>query len=131
MTTDGKEIVTRTPFVFIGNNKYQVESFNIGARNRLDDGRLSVYMTRRSGRLALLRIAIRAVLGGLSQEKEFLSADTTEILIETRRRQIRVAVDGEVTMMKTPIRYRTRPQALRVIVPADYGETTSIKDAAS
>ena len=30
LTVDGKEITTRTPFVFIGNNEYQIESFDIG-----------------------------------------------------------------------------------------------------
>ena len=128
LTADGKEIVTRTPFVFVGNNRYQIESFSIGARERLDDGYLSVYMTRRTGRLALIRVAVRAVIGGLSQEKDFLSAETAEILIETRRRRVRVAIDGEVQMMETPIRYRILPRVLRVIVPADYGDAP--RDAA-
>lgn len=122
LTANGKELVTRTPFVFVGNNDYEIESFHIGARERLDEGHLSVYMTRRTGRLALLRIAIRGVIGGLSQEKDFLSAETAEIMIETRRRQIRVAIDGEVQMMETPIRYRIRPRSIRVIVPEEYGQ---------
>ena len=123
LAADGTEIVTRTPFVFVGNNGYEIESFNIGARKRLDAGHLSVYMTRRMGRLALLRIAIRGLIGGLSQEKDFMSAETAEINIETRRQRIRVAIDGEVQMMETPICYRIHPHALRVIVPEDYGQT--------
>ncbi len=119
LTADGKEMVTLTPFIFVGNNDYPVESFNIGARECLDEGTFSVYMTRLTGRLALLRIAIKAVVGGLSQEKDFLAVKTREILIETKRRRIRVAIDGEVQMMNTPIYYRIRPQALRVIVPED------------
>src|SRR5215218_6712881 len=39
------ELVARTtPFVFIGNNQYAMESFNIGLRDRLDRGVLSVYI---------------------------------------------------------------------------------------
>ena len=94
LKADGKEIVTKTPFIFIGNNEYQIESFDIGKRSRLDAGHLSVYMTRRSGRLALIRIALKAVFGGLSQEKDFLSVMTDEIVVETRRPNIRVALDG-------------------------------------
>ena len=116
--TDGEEIVTRTPFIFIGNNEYAIESFDIGARVRLDGGKLSVYMTRHSGRLALIRIALKAVFGGLSQEKDFLTVLTDELVVETRRAHVRVAVDGEVVMMKTPLIYRIRPGSLRVIVPA-------------
>ena len=37
--------------------------------------------------------------------------------IETRRARIRVSTDGEVTEMDTPLRYRLRPGALRVLVP--------------
>jgi diacylglycerol kinase family enzyme len=42
----------------------------------------------------------------------------TQFSIETRRGRIRVATDGEVMMMKPPLRYRVRPAALKVIVPA-------------
>ena len=130
LTANGKELAARAPFVFIGNNEYQIESFDIGGRKHLDHGNLSVYMARRSGRLALLRIAVRALFGGLSQEKDFLTADTCEMLVETRRRRIRVAIDGEVLMMETPLRYRIRPGALRVIVPENYGESDGNGDAA-
>ena len=130
LTANGKELAARAPFVFIGNNEYQIESFDIGGRKHLDHGNLSVYMARRSGRLALLRIAVRALFGGLSQEKDFLTADTCEMLVETRRRRIRVAIDGEVLMMETPLRYRIRPGALRVIVPENYGESDGNGDSA-
>jgi diacylglycerol kinase family enzyme len=34
------------------------------------------------------------------------------------RRVVRVALDGEVCRMESPIRYRIRPAALRVLAPA-------------
>ena len=126
LKADGKEIVTHTPFIFIGNNEYEIESFSVGGRERLDAGHLSVYMTRRSGRLALLRIAVKTVFGGLSQEKDFLRVMTDEVLIETRKSNIRVALDGEVVMMSPPLKYTIRPGAIKVIVP----EPSKDKDAA-
>ena len=117
LNVDGQQTVTRTPFVFIGNNEYEMESFNIGGRGCLDAGHLSLYMTPNSGRIALLKIAIRAFFGKLNQEKDFVSLCTDEIWIETRRKQIRLAIDGEVLMMKTPLHYAIRPKGLRVIVP--------------
>jgi diacylglycerol kinase family enzyme len=30
---------------------------------------------------------------------------------------VRVAADGEIVMMRPPLRYRIRPRALKVIVP--------------
>ncbi len=63
-------------------------------------------------------MALGALFGKLSQEKDFVSLCIDEILIESRRKQLRVATDGEVTMMETPLQYRIRKGALRVIVPA-------------
>ncbi len=118
LNADGKEIVTRTPFVFIGNNSYEMESFNIGGRTCLDAGHLSLYMTPRTGRFGLLQMALHALFGNIQQSKDFVSLCTDEIWIETRRKQLRVAMDGEVLMLKTPLHYLVRPAALRVIVPA-------------
>ncbi|HEY0080037.1 MAG TPA: diacylglycerol kinase family protein [Pyrinomonadaceae bacterium] len=120
LEADGQRLVRRTPFVFVGNNEYQMESFQIGARACLDAGHLSLYVTHRTTRLGLLRLALRALFGGLREAKDFDALQAREIWIETRRRKrLRVATDGEVTLMQTPLYYRTRPCALRVVVPKD------------
>ena len=63
-------------------------------------------------------MALGALFGKLNQEKDFVSLCIDEIQIESHRKQLRVATDGEVTMMETPLQYRIRKGALRVIVPA-------------
>ena len=115
---DGADLKSRTPFVFIGNNEYQMETLDIGGRAHLDKGKLSLYMTNRTGRLGLLRLALRALLGGLRQEKDFVHLCTKEIRIETKHKRVRVALDGEVTRMAPVLHYRARPGALRVLAPA-------------
>jgi diacylglycerol kinase family enzyme len=47
-----------------------------------------------------------------------MGLNVSEVWIETRRRQLRVALDGEVSHLDPPLRYRSRPGELRVIVPA-------------
>lgn len=117
LSADGNEVSSRTPFVFIGNNEYEMENFNIGGRSRLDGGQLSLYFSHRTRRLGLARIGLRALLGRAENAEEFVAKLTTEVSIETARRRIRVAIDGEVTMMQPPLCYRIRPGALNVIVP--------------
>jgi diacylglycerol kinase family enzyme len=117
LSAGGKEFRRRTPFVFIGNNEYAMERFNIGLRDCLDRGQLSLYMTHRTGRWGLVRLALRALLGRLREEKDFLAMCTTEVMIETRHKRLRVAFDGEVDVMEAPLHYRALPGALRVIVP--------------
>jgi YegS/Rv2252/BmrU family lipid kinase len=114
---DGTELTTRTPFVFVGNNEYEMERLNVGTRACLDKGQLSLYMANRTGRLGLLRLALRALVGRLRQEKDFVALCTKEIWIGSRHKRLRVARDGEVTTMKPPLHYRVLPAALRVLVP--------------
>lgn len=116
VTADGKEHTRLTPFVFIGNNEYLMEGFNIGERKCLNAGQLSLYVTQRTGRLGLLRLALRALFGRLRQAKDFDAYTAQEILIEVRRPHMHISTDGEVNVMETPLHYRVRPGALSVIV---------------
>jgi diacylglycerol kinase family enzyme len=106
-----------TPLVFIGNNMYQTTYPRAGRRPRLDQGELCLCITRHGSRLALLRMLLRAVLGRLREEREFEMRAVCEAEIRSRRRRLRVSMDGEVTVMETPLRYRTLPKALTVFAP--------------
>jgi diacylglycerol kinase family enzyme len=117
-TEKGKRIV-KTPFVFVGNNEYEMDFFNIGRRAKMDDGKLSVYFLHRSGRRGLVLLFLRTLFGRLRQTKDFEAISVEEIIFETRKKRILVAFDGEVEMLETPLRYKIHKQALRVIVPEE------------
>jgi diacylglycerol kinase family enzyme len=117
LLVDGARLARRTPFVFIGNNEYRMDGLAIGERTCLDCGTLSLYVAQRPGRLGLLRFGFRALCGKLAQERDFDVLLAGEMEIATHHRHLRVATDGEVNVMKTPLRYRVRPGALQVIVP--------------
>ncbi len=117
LTTDKISYRQRTPFIFIGNNDYIMQGFNIGARSTLQDGRLSLYFAHRTSRLGLVLLAVRAVFGRLKQAKDFEMLSAKTLTIESRHRHLRVATDGEVNMMDTPLVYRIRPASLNVFVP--------------
>lgn len=119
MLVDQEARLRRTPFVFIGNNAYEMEGFDIGERAGLSDGLLSLYVAQRPGRLRLLQLAVRAVLGRLQQARDFDALEATEIVIESGRRHLRVATDGEVTDMTPPLTYKIRPGSLAVMLAAD------------
>jgi diacylglycerol kinase family enzyme len=111
----------RTPLVFIGNNEYVIEGFDVGSRVRLDGGLLSIYVTRRHGRRGLIGLALRALVGTLRQADDFEALTAHSTRIATRHRHLLVATDGEVNVMETPLDYRIHPKLLRVIVPAPAG----------
>jgi diacylglycerol kinase family enzyme len=115
---EGDAQLHRTPFVFVGNNRYGMEGFRIGARASLQGGELALYIARRRGRLGLLVLAWRALLRRLQQDVDFELLTGGAFVVSTRHARIRVATDGEVAMMDSPLHYRIRPGALRVLVPA-------------
>jgi diacylglycerol kinase family enzyme len=119
LTAAGKHYRLKTPFVFVGNNKYVMEGFDIGRRERLDTGQLSVSVTNRMGRWGLLRLAMRALIGHLREEKDFLALLTDQLQIQTRHKRVRVAFDGEVDTLEGPLQYSVRPGVLRVAVPSE------------
>ncbi len=115
LSVDGSQRPRRTPFVFIGNNAYVMQGFAIGERMAIDRGRLSLYVVQRAGRLRLLQLALRALVGRLDQERDFEVTYTTDIVVESRKKRLRVATDGEITMMVPPLHYRIRPASLLVL----------------
>lgn len=125
ITLNGQTDCHRTPFVFVGNNEYEMEGFKIGQRATLTAGMLSMYTAQRTGRWGLLRFGLRALTGHIKQEKDFHAVLAKEILIETHHRRVRVAMDGEVLVLDTPLKYRAIAGALRVIVPSDPPDKTA------
>ena len=114
---DGEMHDYRAPFVFIGNNDYKMQGFEIGTRERLDAGCLNVYTTHGSSAGRLVMLALRAIFGRLRQDTDFKEALVRELRVASRRRRLLVATDGEVTPMDTPLEFRIQPRALQVLVP--------------
>lgn len=113
-TTEGK-----SQFVFVGNNRYRFGGTSFGDRDGIDDGRLSVFASERSGRLDLLGLIVRAIVGRLDSAPAFREFETGGLTVKTRRETVRVALDGEVVTMEPPLEYRIRRRALKVRVPRE------------
>ncbi len=128
LTADGEELTRRTPLVFVGNNEYEMDSFQLGARSCLNQGQLSLYVAHRVSRTRLLQLSLAALLGwSPGKAPDFDQLCIRELWIKSRRRKLLVATDGEVNVLPTPLHYRVRPRELRVLVPrgedAHEGET--------
>jgi diacylglycerol kinase family enzyme len=117
LTAADTEVARLTPMIFIGNNEYEIEGFKAGTRHRVDAGRLFIYAVNASTPTRLIYLSLLALVGRLRQAQDFDSFVVVEAWIETRRRWVKVSLDGEVARLETPLHYRTRPAALRVIVP--------------
>ncbi len=121
VTVNGSERTYRTPVVFIGNGSYELAGLSLGTRQALDAGHLSVHIVVSAGRLALLGLALRALVGRLNEARDFATFTAKHVEIATRRSTIMVATDGEVSRMPTPLAYESIPGALAVLVPRREG----------
>jgi diacylglycerol kinase family enzyme len=119
---DEAEALARvTPLLFVGNNRYEVAGLEIGRRTSLNSGQLWVCMAPRAGRRNLVRMALRALTGRVT-DHELNAFEVEEIWVQTGTRWVNVSTDGEVSIMNAPLHYRIRPHALGVVVPARRGE---------
>lgn len=113
----GQHLLVRTPCIFVGNNPYQVDLTSFGSRAHLDTGELDIRVIRKQSRLGVLLLPFKIALGMINPERDVQSFRSVDLEIGSRRRQLRVSLDGEVVHMHTPLRYRSRPAALRVLCP--------------
>jgi diacylglycerol kinase family enzyme len=107
----------RTPCLFVGNNAYGMELFTFGRRDRLDAGELWFYVVKPRTPLAFFWMVCRMSFGRINEARDLDKFELAEAEVGARASRLPVALDGEVSFMRTPLHYRSRAQALRVIVP--------------
>jgi diacylglycerol kinase family enzyme len=105
-----------TPFLFVGNNRYQTSGFDLGTRSKLDSGRLWVCTAPKHRRGNVVRLALRTFVGRAT-DQELNSFETEELWVQPGTARVNVSIDGEVSVMDAPLHYRIRPSALDVVVP--------------
>lgn len=113
----GKEIVRRTPYVLIANNEHAMQGWHLGSRRSLSEGRLWIYVMRPQSRFGLFRMLVKLALGRFNARHHFDIFNAEELYVTAKSKRMGVALDGEVHVMETPLRYRVLPRSLRVIVP--------------
>ena len=128
LTADGQPLSRRTPLLFVGVNGHQMETFGIPGGECLDSDRMALYITRPLNAARLWGLALRGFFRGLHGAGELEVVCARELQVTLRRRRVRVAMDGEVARLRTPLRYRMRVDALRVLVPRPAVASTADPD---
>ena len=112
------DVTYRAWMVFVGNGRYGTSLFDVASRESLDDGLLDVRILRADGRLARLRVVARLLVGRVSSSPMAeMDAVPSVTLSLVGRSSVDVALDGELVKMSSPLEFRCRPKALRVLVP--------------
>jgi diacylglycerol kinase family enzyme len=106
-----------TPLLFVGNNDYRIDFGAPGERESLDDGELCVLVMRKKTRRGFLAASIRAFIGRSRGDDMVRLEGVEKLRVSSHRSQLTASLDGEVVRAQTPLDYRIRKRALRVIAP--------------
>jgi diacylglycerol kinase family enzyme len=110
-------VAVRTPFVFVGNNEYQLSGLELGGGKAAAAGRLHVCMARGMSRSGVARLIIDAIFGDICSLDGFDSFTAAAVTLDAGTARLPASLDGEVVTLDNPLTFRIRPGALRVVVP--------------
>lgn len=119
MIVEGKQKTFVTPLIFAASNCHQIEEFGLPGAPCIDQQKLAFYVLPPVGRLGLLRLGWRMLRRKLAPSRDFQLLCSEEAHVHTRRRSMTVAYDGELQRMNSPLAFRLRPDAIRVMVPRE------------
>lgn len=106
-----------TPMLFVGNNEYQFTPYEIGNRTSLKNGELFVVLSLCSTFWCMIRFVFELLFFRKRLDTRFLLKKLDAVKVNTRRKKLVIAVDGELKRLKPPIQFRIRPASLNVVVP--------------
>lgn len=115
---DGSRRQLRTPSLFVGNNRLQLDRIGIGDVDPTRDDTLTAVVLRPIGWLALLGLALRGALGRLGESTDVDSFEFRRLAVAPRgQRRVKVATDGEVDWCATPVVFDVSPVPLWLLAP--------------
>jgi diacylglycerol kinase family enzyme len=115
---DSRERV-KTFVLLVANNDYALDAISdLGARTRLDEGLLHVYVVKAVGRFRLALLFARALAGRVGKIEGYSELTAERLTVDSPRPRIHVAVDGEPAVLPAPLEFELLPRALRVLVPS-------------
>lgn len=135
LEVDGTTKRYSTPLVFIGVGERELSSPHFGSRIPGGKHALHVLVVRERRAPRLLLLALDAVRSGLREvartpELDSYLVDSCSVDL-AQRRVARLAVDGEIVELATPLRFRLAPGALRIVVPDAGSSDAGTSDAGS
>lgn len=119
--SDGQSDSLRTPTLFVGNNRLQLVQAGIDVQqtDALSKGLLAGIAVRPIGTLALFGLLVRGLLGRLGDADNIQSFSFRRLTVMPKgMRRIKVATDGEIVWMQTPLVFEVAKEPLLLLVPA-------------
>lgn len=117
MKIDGKLQPIDSPMVFFGNNQLQLKELKLKLANCVTQGKLAGVAIGKVNRWQLLQLVVKMLQGELEQANDVYSFCADEVEILTRKSSMKVALDGEIVRIATPLKFTVMHDAIKVRVP--------------
>jgi diacylglycerol kinase family enzyme len=114
LVIDGEKV--KSPFVFVGNNRYDIKQSLIPRRTGFSKNVLTVMIATSRSRSALIRAIFAVLKGNVSHREDFNLTYRKTLSIYSHRASLPVSFDGEVKRLNTPLIYRVEPKSLKVLI---------------
>ncbi len=115
----GQQQQMRTPTLVVCNNPLQLEQIGVDPQLPADVDHLVALAARPVGTLALYGLLLRGLLSRLGEADQLVSIgfESMSVRLGQRPRLVKVAMDGEIFRMRTPLEFSVAPGALPLLVP--------------
>lgn len=116
LSINGNQKTVITPLLVISNNAWHEQRLPL-TREFLDRGELVVHVAKVGTRLGLLWLALRALVGAWNVSHLLDTFKADEVRVISRKRRVMLSLDGEVTILRSPLVFKLRSKALTVLIP--------------
>jgi len=118
---DDQHESVRTPTLFVGNNPLQLEQIGLPEADAVQHHRLAALIIKPVSGWSMLWLGVRGALGQLGEADNVRDFAFSTMTVQSRRsrrsRGLKVATDGEICRMPSPLKFSVAPQSLMLIVP--------------
>jgi diacylglycerol kinase family enzyme len=111
----------RTPTIVVDNNPLQLEQMGLEQNAELARHHLVAITSRPLGTLALYGLVLRGLLSRLGDDEHVISFgfDTMTVRLGPGWRRTKVAMDGEISWLRSPLVFSVADDRLPLLVPRD------------
>ena len=114
---DGERQIHRVQAVAVASNAYEEGFARFFSRPRLDAGILTLYILKHLGLRDLFRLSLGFLFGRWRSDEALQVESVAAVTIRSRKKTLKVMLDGEIVALEPPLAFSIRPGALKVLAP--------------
>ncbi|WP_165793452.1 diacylglycerol/lipid kinase family protein [Hyphococcus luteus] len=117
LTVSGEVMKVRSNMLMIANNRYTGAVGMRPTRDRLDRGKLALYLADSRDGVDLVARVLEVLRGDIDASEAIDQREATQCVVRAEDDCVTVAVDGEPMALASPVEARIEPRALTVLCP--------------